>query len=173
MTSTCDSYGFFVIPSHDRLILLPAAPMSKPLSRISTAVTTALPTPPLLRAQPPYRRPPKESSRTGKWNRMMEPRSRDPGGNVEEWGVKPSKARKLAERVYKGIPDRWRNAGWELLVNQHSKSGRREYAALVEEYYEALDKPSTYDIQIDLDVPRTITGNIMFKTRYGQGLVNP
>ena len=100
---------------------------------------------------------------------MLVPALRDQGGNVQLWGIKPTKEKKLAERVYKGIPDRWRNAAWEVLVSRRSKSGKKEYDALVEEYHEALDKPSTYDVQIDLDVPRTITGHIMFKTRYGQG----
>ncbi|KAJ3474710.1 hypothetical protein NLI96_g12302 [Meripilus lineatus] len=164
-----DRYGFFVIPSHDRLILLPGAPLAKSLSRITTASTNAPTNPPLLRSQPPSRPPIKELSRTEKWSRMLEPVVRDQGGNIQEWGIKPTKERKLAERVYKGIPDRWRNAAWEVLVSRRSKSGKREYDALVREYHEALDKPSTYDVQIDLDVPRTITGHIMFKTRYGQG----
>jgi len=43
------------------------------------------------------------------------------------------------------------------------------YERLVREYYEGLDKPSSYDVQIDLDVPRTISGHIMFRTRYGAG----
>ncbi len=169
MTLVFISYGFFVIPSHDRLILLTATPLAKRLSRVTAAVANAPPNPPLLRALPPCRTPPKEISRTVKWDRMLVPRSRDQGGNIQEWGVKHSKERKLGERVYKGIPDRWRNAAWELLVSRRSKSGRKDYQALVEEYHEALDKPSTYDIQIDLDVPRTITGHIMFRTRYGHG----
>lgn len=32
-----------------------------------------------------------------------------------------------------------------------------------------MDLPSTFDVQIDLDVPRTISGHVMFHTRYGQG----
>lgn len=32
-----------------------------------------------------------------------------------------------------------------------------------------MDKPSPFDIQIDLDVPRTISGHITFRTRYGSG----
>jgi len=34
---------------------------------------------------------------------------------------------------------------------------------------ESLDVSSSYDIQIDLDVPRTISGHVMFRTRYGMG----
>ena len=29
--------------------------------------------------------------------------------------------------------------------------------------------PSAEDVQIDLDVPRTISGHVLFHTRYGQG----
>lgn len=36
-------------------------------------------------------------------------------------------------------------------------------------YRAGLDQPSSYDVQIDLDVPRTINGHVLFKTRYGQG----
>lgn len=32
-----------------------------------------------------------------------------------------------------------------------------------------IDLPSTFDVQIDLDVPRTISGQTMFVTRYGAG----
>lgn len=100
---------------------------------------------------------------------MLETRSRDQGGNIDEWGVRPSKVRKLRERVYKGIPDCWRSAAWEVMMNQFTKSGKGRLRELAEQYRDALDKPSTYDIQIDLDVPRTITGHIMFRTRYGHG----
>lgn len=100
---------------------------------------------------------------------MLTPRKRDYGGNVEAWEVKPSKQGKLRERTYKGIPDRWRNAAWEVLMTRFSGLGSSDMVKLGEDYRDALDKPSTYDIQIDLDVPRTISGHIMFRTRYGQG----
>ncbi|TCD71168.1 hypothetical protein EIP91_012116 [Steccherinum ochraceum] len=169
LLGSLDRYGFFVIPSHDRLLLVPAAPLQKPLAVTTEAPTNAPASPPALRAQPPLPRSPKETSRTLKWNRMLEARKRDEGGNVEEWAIKPSKERKLRSRTYKGIPDCWRSAAWEVLMNQFTKSSKGKLRELAEEYREALDKPSTYDIQIDLDVPRTITGHIMFRTRYGQG----
>lgn len=100
---------------------------------------------------------------------MLEPRARDEGGNIEAWGIKASKESKLRERVYKGIPDRWRAAAWELLISRFSRIGKREMARMGAAYRDAIDKPSTYDIQIDLDVPRTISGHIMFRTRYGSG----
>ncbi|KAI0354617.1 RabGAP/TBC [Trametes cingulata] len=164
-----DRYGFFQTPSHDRLILLPSAPLQRPLARISTASTSGPASPPLLQRQPETRYPPKETSRTAKWGRMLVAASRDPGGNVEMWGVKPTKERKLRERVYKGIPDCWRSAAWEILMCRFSRTGRAELRQLMREYQDALDKPSSYDVQIDLDVPRTISGHVMFRTRYGQG----
>ena len=100
---------------------------------------------------------------------MLIPQKREQGGNVESWHIKPSKETKFRERVYKGIPDRWRRAAWDLLLSRYSGIGPREMEKLGEEYRDGLDKPSTYDIQIDLDVPRTISGHIMFRTRYGAG----
>jgi hypothetical protein len=107
--------------------------------------------------------------RVAKWDRMLEVLGRDSGGNVESWGIKASKAHKLRERVYKGIPDRWRRAAWEVLMNRFSRSGRKAVEELGSHYLQGLEKPSSYDIQIDLDVPRTISGHIMFHTRYGLG----
>jgi hypothetical protein len=100
---------------------------------------------------------------------MLKPQVRDEGGNVQTWSVKPSLQGKLRERSYKGIPDRWRPAAWEHLMSRLSRIDRRALEKLGQDYRDALDRPSTYDIQIDLDVPRTISGHIMFHTRYGQG----
>jgi hypothetical protein len=102
---------------------------------------------------------------------MLEAKARDPGKNVAVWEVKASKEAKLRERTFKGIPDCWRSAVWELMMNRMAKTDKRELDKLFEEYHEALNKPSTYDVQIDLDVPRTISGHVMFRTRYGHGYV--
>ena len=102
---------------------------------------------------------------------MLEPAIRDSGGNALEWRVKPSKRRKVRERVYKGIPDCWRSAAWEMLITKMSGAGQAQFEKLSQEYEDHLQQPSTYDIQIDLDVPRTISGHVMFRTRYGQGCV--
>ncbi|EKM61570.1 uncharacterized protein PHACADRAFT_248253 [Phanerochaete carnosa HHB-10118-sp] len=169
LLSNLDRYGFFVTPSHDRLILLPAAPLGKPLSRVSTPTTSCAPSAPLLRSPPPSPYPAKEGERTAKWGRMLTADSRDEGGNVEVWGVRPNKEHKLRERTFKGIPNCWRSAAWEVLMNRFTKTGRRELRTLAGEYRQALDQPSSYDIQIDLDVPRTIGGNVLFRTRYGLG----
>ncbi|TFK26758.1 RabGAP/TBC [Coprinopsis marcescibilis] len=163
--SSVDRYGFFTIPSHDRLILMPSQPMLKPLSTGSGAdapVAGELKSPRSLPRVPPPLPHPKEAERISKWNRMLVPNVRDEGGNVQAWRVRPSKTAKVRRRVYKGVPDRWRAAVWEVLMCAYAERLSRDYR-------EAIEKPSTYDVQIDLDVPRTISGHIMFRTRYGAG----
>ncbi|ESK97713.1 gtpase activating protein [Moniliophthora roreri MCA 2997] len=177
--ASVDRYGFFSTPSHDRLILLSSAPLTRRLTsntppgpqNASTSGTT-------LPSLPPTQPPLKETSRIGKWTRMVKPRKRQIGGNVEAWTIKPSKEPKLRERTYKGIPDRWRHAAWELFMSRSSYADMctngdarttLSLKQLEEDFVESLDKPSTYDIQIDLDVPRTISGHVLFRTRYGAG----
>ncbi|KAF8846007.1 RabGAP/TBC [Paxillus ammoniavirescens] len=169
LLSSLDRYGFFTIISHDRLVRLPSAPLLKHLSPVTAGSKTAPSHAVSVSSLPPPSSPLKEAERIAKWGRMMEVRSRDRGGNVESWAVKPLKAHKLRRRVYKGIPDRWRTAAWEMLMTTYSKSGHEEVAKLGESYQRDLEKPSGYDIQIDLDVPRTISGHILFRTRYGLG----
>jgi USP6 N-terminal-like protein len=165
------SYGFFDIATHDRLVLLPSSPLQKRLSRTRAgppnAPTSAVP----LASIPPAPVSSKESTRITKWNRMLLPARRDTGKNVETWSLKPSKMSKIRERTYKGIPDRWRSAVWDMFVRQETKSGKRDMDILEERYRADTEKPSSYDIQIDLDVPRTISGHVMFRTRYGAGCV--
>ncbi|KAG6857316.1 hypothetical protein H0H87_006509 [Tephrocybe sp. NHM501043] len=165
--ASVDRYGFFAVPSHDRLVLLSSVPLLKRLGPVAAGPPNASSSATALSALPPVLTPPKEASRIGKWTRMLTPLKRDPGANVTIWGVRQAKEAKLRRRVYKGIPDAWRPASWELLMARHT--GGRGMEELEKQYNEALDKPSTYDIQIDLDVPRTISGHIMFRTRYGAG----
>ncbi|KAG6916759.1 hypothetical protein DXG01_005504 [Tephrocybe rancida] len=167
--ASVDRYGFFTIPSHDRLVLLPSYPLLKRLGPISPGPPKAPSSATPLSALPPVLTPPKELARIAKWTRMLAPLKRDPGANVAVWGVRSGKEKKLRRRVYKGIPDAWRPASWELLMGQHAGVRGMGIEELERAYIDALDKPSTYDIQIDLDVPRTVSGHIMFRTRYGAG----
>jgi len=167
--SSLDRYGFFALPSHDRLVLLPTPAHLKPLSRISRVVTSANASPPILSSLPLPRPPIHEDERMEKWGRMLEPRSRDTGGNVQTWGVNPAKEHKLSRRAFKGIPDRWRSAAWLASIDSFAHADSRRLTALSRDYREALEKHSPYDIQIDLDVPRTINGHVLFRTRYGLG----
>ncbi|KAJ7492257.1 rab-GTPase-TBC domain-containing protein [Mycena latifolia] len=164
-----DRYGFFSTPSHDRLVLLPSAPFVKRLSLTRAGPPSNNPSATSLDTVPPAPLPIREATRIEKWTRMMQPLTRDQGGNVESWRVKPTKQGKLRLRTYKGIPDRWRPAAWDMFMTRVAQTSSAEMARLGEQYRDSLDKPSTYDIQIDLDVPRTISGHIMFRTRYGAG----
>ena len=169
MLHSISSYGFFTVASHDRLVSLPSAPLHRRLSTVSAGPKTAPSQAMSVTSLPPPSSPGKEAERIAKWGRMMQVSSRDRGGNAESWGVKASKAHKLRRRVYKGIPDRWRSAAWEVLMNNFSESGHDEVFKLGERYRLDIEKPSNYDIQIDLDVPRTISGHVLFRTRYGLG----
>jgi hypothetical protein len=104
-----------------------------------------------------------------KWGRMLEPRSRDAGENVQMWAIKAAKVHKLSRRAFKGIPDRWRSAAWLALIGNFANADNERLLALSADYREALERHSPYDIQIDLDVPRTINGHVLFRTRYGLG----
>lgn len=191
-----DRYGFFVVPSHDRLVSLPKDKFSKslsPLSGSSSKTDARHPASPnQLKGLPPSTVSPKEARRIAKWGRMLEAGERDQGGNILRWRVKTSKEGKLRERVFKGVPDRWRAGAWGSFVDRWVGVGDGSWGGgsrlsrlpgkgkgkaverldqLGREYRDALDRPSSYDVQIDLDVPRTISGHVMFRTRYGLGCV--
>jgi len=169
MLASLDRYGFFATPSHDRFVLVPTPPLLKPLSHISRANTSASESATILPSLPPPRTPIHEEERMEKWGRMLVPRSRDAGGNIQTWAIDPAKEHKLSRRAFKGIPDRWRSAAWLAFVGKFAHVDEDQHIALSIEYREALEKHSPYDIQIDLDVPRTINGHVLFRTRYGLG----
>src|ERR1700728_4879607 len=124
-------YGFFTVPSHDRLVLLHSQQLLKRLAP-TTAGPKSTPTDPTpLSSLPPVTQPTKEATRIGKWNRMLVPSARDLGGNIESWAIKTSKESKFRERVYKGIPDRWRNAAWDLMINRFARMNGRNSMGLV------------------------------------------
>jgi hypothetical protein len=139
-----------------------------------------------------------ETKRIDKWAKMLSVAKRDPGGNSQDWSIgegwwsgrvagggggNGGKYRKLQRRVFKGVPDRWRRAVWGLLMERMASEvasgrvqgrggGRQRVPTLEElkrEYLDFLEQPSVQDVQIDLDVPRTISGHVQFHTRYGQG----
>lgn len=170
----------------------------------------------------------KELYRIDKWFAMLQPSKRDKGVNVRHWQIKSNiDFNKLSKRVCKGVPDRWRSAGWESFIlrrikhdsfpnatNSSSKylsphngnhlsdrlsirSGNAiqsnrststfnvndlttsdtnnendEFENLINEFPNKQSEPSSYDTQIDLDVPRTISGHSLFHTRYGLGQRN-
>lgn len=78
---------------------------------------------------------------------------------------------KLIERTWKGIPDCWRASAWYSFL---SASARDANSAVTEQqlfadFHRLQDNSSSDDVQIDLDVPRTINKHIMFRKRYRGG----
>ncbi|KAB5587963.1 Rab-GTPase-TBC domain containing protein [Ceratobasidium theobromae] len=172
-----DRYGFFTQPTkHEgRLALLAAAPLgtfTSPHKPTHIPLPTTLPPVQSISSIPPPRVDPKEHTRISKWARMLLPASAPGSGGAgvgPAWRWDPRKARKRAERVFKGIPDRWRSAAWGTLVDEPRGTQRLSIIQLGARYRDLVDAPSEHDVQIDLDVPRTISGHVMFHTRYGQG----
>ncbi|BAE55753.1 unnamed protein product [Aspergillus oryzae RIB40] len=112
----------------------------------------------------------REWRREDKWTKMARPTksSRAGGGMTFEFDTKSSK---LIERTWKGIPDRWRSTAWYAFLEASAK--KRSDSPTVEELIDAYNEyqliSSPDDVQIDIDVPRTITSHIMFRRRYRGG----
>ncbi|KAI9811781.1 MAG: hypothetical protein M1827_005326 [Pycnora praestabilis] len=111
----------------------------------------------------------KEWRREEKWRKMARvvTRGRDGGGMVFEFDTKDPK---LISRTWKGIPDRWRATAWHAFLSTSAKrKGSRTDGALLVDFYRLLEESSADDVQIDIDVPRTINSHIMFRRRYRGG----
>ena len=111
-----------------------------------------------------------EFSREEKWQKMAKVVSNSTygGGMAFEFDTNNPK---LIERTWKGIPDRWRASAWYSFL---SSSANKRKASVSEEelirlYKEYQDQSSPEDVQIDIDVPRTISSHIMFRRRYRGG----
>jgi hypothetical protein len=112
----------------------------------------------------------KEWEREDKWTKMAKPTRRTAlgGGMTFEFDTQSTK---LIERTWKGIPDRWRATAWYAFLEASAKrrSDSPTEQELVEAYNEFQLISSPDDVQIDIDVPRTITSHIMFRRRYRGG----
>lgn len=188
-----DRYGFVdrttQSRSEHRLVRVPAAPFkSHPKVQVrSGGEPKALPAgkgaPPSPPSVPPggpsqselTRARKKETERVGKWMAMMSVAERDEGKNAIGWRWSTEEGAKHSTRVWKGIPDRWRMAAWwtlaEAAAERERKKGGRvmQHDSLEADYTVRKELPSTNDVQIDLDVPRTISGHALFRTRFGHG----
>ncbi|KAL9096330.1 MAG: hypothetical protein Q9165_001327 [Trypethelium subeluteriae] len=112
----------------------------------------------------------KEWSREEKWRKMAKPSQAGPkgGGMIFEFDVRNPK---VISRTWKGVPDKWRSSAWHAFL---SASARRRKIGetdeeLVERYFELQEEDSKDDVQIDTDVPRTISDHVMFRKRYRGG----
>ncbi|PGH01691.1 hypothetical protein AJ79_07845 [Helicocarpus griseus UAMH5409] len=112
----------------------------------------------------------KEWEREDKWRKMAKVVSKpqDGAGMTFEFDVKSSK---LTERTWKGIPDRWRATAWYAFLSASAK--KRKYSPsdteLIQNFNDLQEEASPDDVQIDIDVPRTISSHIMFRRRYRGG----
>lgn len=98
----------------------------------------------------------RELRRTRKWYSML---------SESERCIKPGVSHDmLYRRVFKGIPDEMRGLAWDALSAKQSTHD--QHLLSLTEY---LQHASMSDVQIDLDIPRTVRGHEKFHTRYGRG----
>lgn len=114
----------------------------------------------------------REWSRAEKWRRMARVVKRE--GGAEGGGMEfefDTQSAKLVERTWKGIPDRWRATAWHSFLSTSARkvAGSPSDAELVEAFRRLVGESSADDVQIDMDVPRTINSHIMFRKRYRGG----
>jgi len=112
----------------------------------------------------------KEWERAEKWRKMAKivKTGKDGEGMAFEFDTTSAK---LIERTWKGIPDRWRASAWHSFLSASAKK-RKDSATdeqIIAAFYALLNQSSADDLQIDLDVPRTINSHIMFRRRYRGG----
>ncbi|KAL2008324.1 hypothetical protein VTN00DRAFT_8306 [Thermoascus crustaceus] len=112
----------------------------------------------------------KEWEREDKWTKMAKPtkKTKDGGGMTFEFDTSSPK---LIERTWKGIPDTWRATAWYAFLAASAKKRKDSPTEeeLIQAFYEFQNMSSPDDVQIDIDVPRTISSHIMFRRRYRGG----
>lgn len=112
----------------------------------------------------------REWEREEKWRKMAKivKNDRNGGGMVFDFDTKSPK---VIERTWKGIPDRWRATAWHafLTASAKKKRGSQTDDELIIVFQKLVDQGSSDDVQIDIDVPRTISSHVMFRRRYRGG----
>lgn len=113
----------------------------------------------------------KEIRRDEKWRAMakiVRTGTVKGGGMLFEFDTKDPR---LVTRTWKGIPDRWRATAWYSFLAESAKKkpDSPSEEELIECFYELQAESSAEDVQIDVDVPRTINRHIMFRRRYRGG----
>lgn len=112
----------------------------------------------------------KEIEREEKWRRMAIPASTNQhgGGMAFTFNINDPK---LIERTWKGIPDKWRATAWHAFLSSSAKKRKDSLSDedLIVAFEEYQSESSPDDVQIDIDVPRTISSHIMFRRRYRGG----
>lgn len=112
----------------------------------------------------------KEWEREEKWRKMAKivNTSKNGGGMTFEFDTKSPK---VIERTWKGIPDKWRATAWHAFMTASAKKRKDSPTDehLIATFRQLVDQGSPDDVQIDIDVPRTISSHIMFRRRYRGG----
>ncbi|KAL2129406.1 hypothetical protein VTI74DRAFT_7834 [Chaetomium olivicolor] len=131
----------------------------------------------------------KEAERSEKWRKMAtavvksQSQNQPPDSTIPQAQPHPqgqgmsytfdTTSTKLIERTWKGIPDCWRSAAWySFLASSAAKHHSLAFETedhLISEFHRLQSVASPDDVQIDLDVPRTVNGHIMFRRRYRGG----
>lgn len=112
----------------------------------------------------------KEWERSEKWRKMAKVVRK--GSEGEGMGFEfDTRNPKLIERTWKGIPDRWRAAAWWsfMATSAREHGGMAAEDRIVMDFHRLQLRSSPDDVQIDMDVPRTISRHIMFRRRYRGG----
>jgi hypothetical protein len=112
----------------------------------------------------------KEWERAEKWRKMAKVLKTGKDGEGMEFEF-DARSPKLIERTWKGIPDRWRAAAWYSFLNTSAKRRKDSPSdeSIIQAFHKLQDASSADDVQIDIDVPRTINSHIMFRKRYRGG----
>ena len=112
----------------------------------------------------------KEWERSEKWRKMAKVVKKGRDGEGMEFDFDTTSS-KVIDRTWKGIPDRWRAAAWYsfLAASARRAESKETDEGLVAEFHWLQAVSSADDVQIDLDVPRTINRHIMFRRRYRGG----
>lgn len=112
----------------------------------------------------------KEWERDEKWRKMAKHvnSSKNGGGMIFEFDTKSPK---VIERTWKGIPDKWRATAWHAFLSASAKKRKESVSDddLIDTFQQLVNQGSPDDVQIDIDVPRTINSHIMFRRRYRGG----
>jgi hypothetical protein len=112
----------------------------------------------------------KEWERAEKWRKMAKVLKSGKDGEGMEFEF-DTRSPKLIERTWKGIPDRWRAAAWYSFLSTSAKKrkGSSSDETIIHAFHKFQEASSADDVQIDIDVPRTINSHIMFRKRYRGG----